>query len=195
MPKNICCGGPSSTIDPVIHEDHAVGGVARKAHLVAYHQHGHAAALELAHDVEHAADEFRIERRGGLIEQHHLGFERERARDRDPLLLAARKLTGIGARLVGKAHPIERRDARCALPRRAACPAPWQRECDVPQRRHVRIEVERLEYHADLSPHGVDVGRARHDVDAVDANRTSGRLLQAGCSSAAACSCPIRTAR
>src|SRR5262249_48716128 len=36
--------------DPVIHEDHAVGGIAREAHLVAHHQHGHAAAFELAHN-------------------------------------------------------------------------------------------------------------------------------------------------
>src|SRR5438309_4629049 len=94
---------------PMIHEDDAVGGVARKAHLMADHQHGHAAALELAHDVEDAAHELRIERGGGLVEQHHLGFERERASDRHPLLLAARKVAGIGPRLVGKAHPIERR--------------------------------------------------------------------------------------
>src|SRR6266540_7196595 len=65
--------------DPVIHEDHAVGGVPREAHLVAHHQHGHAAALELAHDVEDAAHELRIERGGGLVEQHHLGLERARA--------------------------------------------------------------------------------------------------------------------
>src|SRR4029453_11518410 len=95
--------------DPVIHEDHAVGGVARKAHLVAHHQHGHAAALELAHDTEHAADKLRVERGGRLVEQHDLGFERERACDRDALLLAAGELAGIGPRLVGKAHPIERR--------------------------------------------------------------------------------------
>src|SRR5215510_14845383 len=75
--------------DPMIHEDHAVGSVARKTHLVTNHKHGYAAALELAHDVEHATDEFRIERGGRLIEQHHLGFERESASDRDPLLLAA----------------------------------------------------------------------------------------------------------
>src|SRR4030081_2238518 len=68
----------------VVHKDHAVGGVARKPHLVAHHQHGHAAALELAHDVEHAADELGIERRGGLVEQHHLRLERQRPRDRDP---------------------------------------------------------------------------------------------------------------
>jgi hypothetical protein len=53
---------------PVIHEDHAVGGIARKAHLVAHHQHGHAAALELAHDIEHAADKLRVECGGRLVE-------------------------------------------------------------------------------------------------------------------------------
>src|SRR5262249_39206083 len=95
--------------DPVIHEDHAVGSVARKPHLVAHHQHGHAAAFELAHHVEYAAHQLRIERGGGLVEQHHLGFERERASDRHPLLLAARKLAGIRACLRGKAHAIERR--------------------------------------------------------------------------------------
>src|SRR5262249_17741736 len=77
---------------PVIHEDHAVGGIAREAHLMTDHQHGHAAAFELAHHVEHAAHQLGIERGGGLVEQHHLGFERERASDRHPLLLAARKL-------------------------------------------------------------------------------------------------------
>src|SRR5262249_21012419 len=41
--------------EPVIHEDHAVGGITREAHLVAHHQHGHAAAFELAHNVEYAA--------------------------------------------------------------------------------------------------------------------------------------------
>src|SRR5262249_3283473 len=33
------------TEDHVIYEDHAVGSVARKPHLVAHHQHGHAAAF------------------------------------------------------------------------------------------------------------------------------------------------------
>src|SRR5215510_11332529 len=46
----------------MIHEDDAVGGVAREAHLVAHHQHGHAAAFELAHHVEYAAHQLGIER-------------------------------------------------------------------------------------------------------------------------------------
>src|SRR5712671_3977812 len=47
----------------VIHEDDPVGGVAREPHLVTHHEHGHAAALELAHHVEHAAAQLWIERR------------------------------------------------------------------------------------------------------------------------------------
>src|SRR5262249_60589824 len=93
----------------VINEDHMVGGIAREAHLVAHDEHGHAAALELAHHVEHAAYELGIERGGGLVEQHDLGFERERASDRHPLLLTARKLAWIGLRLIRKPHAIKRR--------------------------------------------------------------------------------------
>src|SRR5437588_8925359 len=76
--------------DAVVHKDHTVSGIARKAQLMADHQHGHAAGLELAHHPEHAADELGIERGGRLVEQHCFRLERERARDRDPLLLSAR---------------------------------------------------------------------------------------------------------
>src|SRR5882672_6342947 len=33
----------------LVHEDHAVGGIAGKAHFVADHQHGHAALAQVAH--------------------------------------------------------------------------------------------------------------------------------------------------
>src|SRR5712692_2847653 len=51
-----------------------------------------------------------------------------------------------------------------------------QRQGDVSERRHMRIEIERLEHHADPSSHGVDIRRMRHDVDAVDPDRAAGRL-------------------
>src|SRR5205807_9841006 len=41
-----------------------------------------------------------------------------------------------------------------------------------------RIEIERLEHHADFAPHGVDVGSARHQVDTVDDDRAAGRLFE-----------------
>jgi len=74
----------------LVHEQHAIGGVAREAHFMAHHHHGHAALAQVAHHAQHRADELRVERAGGLVEQHHARLERNRARDGDALLLAAR---------------------------------------------------------------------------------------------------------
>src|SRR6266702_2491102 len=54
-----------------VHEDHTVGDLAGKAHLVGDDHHGHALMGEVDHDVEHLAHHFRVERRGRLVEQHH----------------------------------------------------------------------------------------------------------------------------
>src|SRR5216683_4701440 len=54
-------GGRSLLNDqPVIHEHHAIGGVAGKAHLVADHDHGHAGLAQRAHDFQHRAHQFGI---------------------------------------------------------------------------------------------------------------------------------------
>ena len=53
------------------------------------HHHGHALAGEIDHHVEHFLDHFGVERRGRLVEQHRDRVHRQRARDRDALLLAA----------------------------------------------------------------------------------------------------------
>src|SRR4029078_12683844 len=49
----------------------------RNPHLVGDDQHGHALAGEVDHGVEHFLDHFRVERRGRLVEQHHLGVHRQ----------------------------------------------------------------------------------------------------------------------
>ncbi len=53
------------------------------------HEHRHPATRQLLHDVENAAHEFGIERRGHLIEQHDVGIHRQRSRDSHTLLLAS----------------------------------------------------------------------------------------------------------
>src|SRR3989441_3471781 len=92
----------------LVHEQDPVGGVAGKAHLVADHDHGHAAFAQGAHDLEHRAHQFRIERAGRLVEQHDPGLERNRARDGNPLLLAARELARRVAGAIGEADPLQR---------------------------------------------------------------------------------------
>ncbi len=63
-----------------------------------------AGARQLLDDIEHFADQFRIERRCRLIEQQHLRAQRQGAGDGDALLLAAGELARIGIDLVAEAR-------------------------------------------------------------------------------------------
>src|ERR1700730_3266900 len=162
----------------VIHEYHAIGGVAGKAHLVAHHDHGHAGLAQRAHDFKHRADQLRIESAGGLVEQHHPWLERDRARDGDPLLLAARELARRVGGAIGQPHPLQRGAAqRVGLGARLARHLA-QGERHIAERRHVRIEIEGLEHHADTLAGMVDVGSRIEHVDAVDQDAAGTGLLQ-----------------
>jgi hypothetical protein len=162
----------------VIHEEHAVGGVARETHLVAHYHHRHAALAQISHDAKHRAYELRIERAGRLVEQHHARLERDRPGDRDALLLAAGKLAGRVAGAVGEAHARQGSAAQLVGFGAGLSGDLAQRERDVAERRHVRIEVERLEHHADALACAVDIGAGIEQVDAVDHDAARGRLLE-----------------
>ena len=88
-------------------EADAVRDVAGEAHLVRRDQHRHPAGGELADHVEHLGDELGVEGARHLVEQEELRLHRERAHDRDPLLLAAREPIGVLVALVGEAEPLE----------------------------------------------------------------------------------------
>src|SRR5215210_3219137 len=88
-------GGRATLEDrAVVEEAHLVGDVAREAHLVGGDEHRHALGLELAYELEHLADKLRVERARDLVEQQRARAGRERADDRDALLLAARQPVG-----------------------------------------------------------------------------------------------------
>src|SRR5215813_6304643 len=86
----------------LVHEDDAIGGLAREAQFVAYQEHGHPVGLEVAQDRQHGPHELGVERGGGLVEEYDLGAQRQCTRDRDALLLAAGEIGGVACRLVGK---------------------------------------------------------------------------------------------
>ena len=116
---------------------------------------------ELLHHVQHLADELRVERRGRLVEQHQLRLHRQRARDRDALLLAAGELRRVGVELVGQADAVEQL-ARALARLLARDPLHADRRAgDVLQRGHVREQVEVLEDHADLGALARDLGFAQ----------------------------------
>lgn len=86
-------GAPPSTITPPS-MNASWSDFAGKADLVGNDNHRHAAHGKVAHDLQDSADQFRIERRGRLVEEQHLGLHRHGARDRDTLLLAPNNSRG-----------------------------------------------------------------------------------------------------
>ena len=98
----------------LVHEDHAVGHRLGKAHLVGHADHRHALVGQLDHHVEHLLDHLRVERRGRLVEQHDLGRQAQRARDRHALLLAAGELQRVLAAPARRCAPARAAASRAA---------------------------------------------------------------------------------
>ena len=63
----------------------------------------------------------RVERRERLVEQQHLRLDRERARERDSLLHAARELVGIALRRVAEPDELEQLARPVLCDRPCAC--------------------------------------------------------------------------
>ena len=123
-------GRPCSTITPPSMNTTRLRDLAREADLVGDDDHRHPLAGQLAHHVEHLLDQLGVERRGDLVEQHHVRVHRERPRDRHPLLLAAREPVRVLVELVGEADPGQQRLAasRAASARRGRGPSPGARQ-------------------------------------------------------------------
>ena len=119
--------------------------------------------------------------RGDLVEQQQVGLHRERADDRDALLLAAGQAVRVLVALVGQAEAVEQvrraRARRPAADARGPCAAPASR---CPSTDHVREQVEGLEDDADPAPDPVDVDAACGDLLAVDDDPPGVDRLDAG---------------
>ena len=98
--------------------------VAREAHLVRRDQHRHPAGGELADHVEHLRDELGVERARDLVEEQQPRLHRERAHDRDALLLAAGEPVGVLVALVGEPEAREQRVGLAAACLRQAARLP-----------------------------------------------------------------------
>ena len=122
--------------------------LARETHLVGHADHRRVLGGEFAHHGQHLARDLRIERRGRLIEEHHLGLHRQRSRDRYALLLPARELRRKARGFVGQANFAEQRSAS-RVGFGAAEPEDFARsERDVRKCGHVREQIELLKDHA-----------------------------------------------
>ena len=141
-------------------------------------------APEQIHD---AAGELRIQARRGLVGQDHRRRLREGARDRHPLLLAARQRVGTPLGEVREANLGEAVDgAAPILGGKVAGEAPQRRDVaeaareHVLQHRHAPHEIELLKDHADATPNLAKGGRRRAgDLAPVDAHDTARRFDEA----------------
>ncbi len=76
-----------------------VGDARGLLHVVGDDHHG-ALVFEAEHQLFDLGGGDGVERRAGLVEQQHLGIDRQRARDAQPLLLAAGERVGRFVQLV-----------------------------------------------------------------------------------------------
>ena len=79
----------------LIEEDHRIGHLGGKAHLVSHHDHGHAFFGEGLHHLQHFADQFRVQSRSRFVEQHDVRFHGQGAGNGHTLLLAAGHLRRV----------------------------------------------------------------------------------------------------
>jgi hypothetical protein len=113
------------------------------------HNHRHAAGAEVGDELKSSLDHFRIQRGGGLVEEHHLRRHGQRAGDRNPLLLASRQHSGAGTGLVLQANSLQL-SQREFLGRVRGQPAQLARpQRDVLEDAQMREQVVVLKHHAD----------------------------------------------
>src|SRR5436190_9537957 len=138
-------------------------------------------AVELAEQFHHRLRHLGIQIAGRLVRPHDARPPRQRPRDGDPLLLAARQLGGPAV------EPVCEPDALEGRPRSRACfvlfhAREQQRQLDVLRRREHRNEVERLED----EPHFLGavlrplLVRELVDAESVDENAAAVDVVQAG---------------
>ncbi len=150
-----------------VEEDHAVGNGAGEAHFVGNDQHGHARAGQFYHHIEHFFNHFGVKGRGRFVEEHDFGLHRQGAGDGDPLLLAARELTGVLVGLVGDAYPFEQLQGGFF----GFFFAPFAylngSQGDVLEHGQMREEIELLEDHTGFHANQLDVVGIIVEFDAI----------------------------
>ena len=149
----------------VVHEDDPVRDLPGERHLMRDDDAGHPARRECADRIEHLAHQLGIERRGRLVEQNDRRLHRDRAGDRDALLLAARQLGRTLVEMIAEKHFPQllggaRARDRLRQPEHMARP-----DRHIVQCREVRKQVEALEHEADAA--------------ALDRELAFGRILEA----------------
>ena len=114
--ENVCRGAFQGDASAV--ENHDTVGKGRFFHKMGDHHDGHACAIELLAHLEQTVAAARVEHRGRLVQNKHLGMHGKGAGDGDALLLPARERVGLVLFKAHEAHACK--GVRHAL-RKLAC--------------------------------------------------------------------------
>ena len=112
--------------------------------------HGDAFVGQGFDNLQHFIHFFRIQRRGGLIEQHDLRTHHQGAGDRHPLLLSAGELVRILPGVLQHAHFVQQ-FAGVLAELRVTCQMVIARgQQQIAEHGQMREQVKALEHHADV---------------------------------------------
>ncbi len=139
--------------------DDLIGDRSGEVHVVRDDDESPLEIVEQAQQRRDFADEPRIERGGRLVEQHHVGLHRQRARNRDALLLPAGQARRVLVLLAGQPDEIQVQPTDFLRLRRGHLLDGHRRLDHVLERREVREEVEVLKDQADPHPQAAERGR------------------------------------
>ena len=142
------------------------------------HHHGHAVVGQILHDLQHLANHFGVQGRGGLVKQHHIRLHAQGAGDGDTLLLTAGQLLRIGVGTVGQTDHIQK--AAGSGFGLGLLDALGVHGCErqVLEHRHVGEQVKVLEHHAHPLAVQVDVHLFVGNVHVFKVDGTVGGLFQ-----------------
>ena len=132
-------------------------------------EHGHLVLGKVAHDAEHFARQFRVERRGRLVKEQNIRIHHQRAGDGDALLLSAGETAGHLVGAVG--HADLGQQVHRLFPQLGAAAVLDQagRDFKVLHDGQMRVKIEVLEHHAHAQRDGLFL--LDGDVSAVPAQR------------------------
>ncbi len=159
--------------DAAIAHRHRASGISGDIGLVRHQDDGDALlAIELRQRLHDLVRGTRIEIAGGLVGKEQARRIDQRPRDRDPLLLAAGKLTGRVFRAIAEAEAVQRllRAGETRLAPGLSLFRIEQRQGHVFQRARARQQVEALEDKSEpLAADASELGlRQARDIDAVE---------------------------
>ena len=113
---------------PVVDDRHPLAELVGLFHVVRGEHDRLAVGVELADDVPQREAALRVEARGRLVEEQHVGLVHDRPRHHQPLRHAAGELVGAGIGPVGQAELLEQRAGLAGVPPWRSCRStrPWK---------------------------------------------------------------------